>query len=74
MWILATCVAVVGLAAVTNALDNFTMSVSPPPVPGKPFAITWNPDTSGDVEILLNNFDPMNPTLDIILFADMLAG
>jgi hypothetical protein len=63
-----------GLAAITNALDDFTMNVSPPPVPGKPFTITWNPDTSGDVEILLNVFDPMNPTLDIILYPDLLAS
>ncbi len=72
-WAVA-CVALGAFTAVANAVDNFTMSVSPPPVPGKPFTITWNPDTSGEVVILLNVFDPSNPTLDIILFADMLAG
>jgi hypothetical protein len=47
-------------------LDNFTTSVPPPPVPGMPFTITWNPDTSGEIAILLNIFDPANPTLDIV--------
>ena len=62
------------LTAVTNAVDNFTMSASPSPVPGMPFTLTWNPDTSGEIAILLNNFDHVYQTLDIVTFADEFAS
>ncbi|TAQ84346.1 hypothetical protein B7494_g7332 [Chlorociboria aeruginascens] len=59
-------------AGLANAV-NFTMSVDPPPTPGTNFDITWSPVSSGQVSVLLNNFDPDNPTLPIITTSDTLA-
>ena len=67
-------ISLLGLVATAAAIDNFTMSVNPPPVPGSDFTITWNPSSTGEIVILLNAFDPSNPSLDIITSTDTLVG
>lgn len=58
-FIILTVTLIIGL--VTSTYDPFTMSLTPPPIPGDPFLITWTPDVSegASVVLALNVFDHM---------------